>query len=473
MNKLFSLLLCLSLSIAIQGQNRLAEQLDNLIANRLETGSDVGILAVDLQSGDTLYRYRADKLSRPASTMKLVTTITTLARPEGFEPFRTEVWSRGEVRGDTLVGDLYVVGGMDPEFDDAALDTLVSRLAGLPFRTVSGRLYGDVSLRDSVYWGAGWSWDDTPYYYQPYLSPLMLHKGVVEVEAMPTAPGDSALLRCTPASSYYTLCNATRSRTPSAGRFSVSRNWLENGNDVVVQGNVTARSTGTVNIFGSAEFFLHTLQERLEAKGFQWSEPYALAELPRDGAEQLVALYETPIQQVVDQLMKESDNLNAEAMLTRLGAISSGHRHLSAEEGLTAIREQIKALGHDSDRYRVADGCGLSNYNALSPELLVSYLRFAYSRTDLFRSLYKSLPVAGVDGTLEYRMTKGTPGYQNVHAKTGTISGISCLAGYLRRADGHLVAFAIMNQNVRSSRAARQLQDAVCEALIKEVVSNN
>ena len=154
-------------------------------------------------------------------------------------------------------------------------------------------------------------------------------------------------------------------------------------------------------------------------------------------------------------------------MLTRLGAISSGRRHLSAEEGLKAIREQIKELGHDPELYRVADGCGLSNYNAVSPELLVSYLRFAYSRTDLFRSLYKSLPVAGVDGTLEYRMTKGSPGYQNVHAKTGTISGISCLAGYLRRADGHLVAFAIMNQNVRSSRAARQLQDALCESLIQ------
>ena len=104
MNKFFFFLLCLSLSLAARGQSRLSDQLDQLIAQRLEMGSDVGILAVDLNTGDTLYRYRADKLSRPASTMKLVTTITTLARPEGFEPFRTEVWSRGEVRGDTLHG---------------------------------------------------------------------------------------------------------------------------------------------------------------------------------------------------------------------------------------------------------------------------------------------------------------------------------------------------------------------------------
>lgn len=466
MNKFFSFLLCLSLSIAIQGQSRLADQLDNLMANRLEPGSDVGILAVDLDTGDTLCNYRADKLSRPASTMKLLTAITTLARPEGFEPFRTEVWSRGEVRGDTLVGDLYVVGGMDPEFDDAALDTLVARLSALPFRTVTGQLCGDVSLRDSVYWGAGWAWDDTPYYYQPYLSPLMLCKGVLTVEALPGAPGDTATLRCTPASTYYTLHNATTSRTSSAGRFSVSRNWLENGNDVVVKGNVSVRSTDDVNIFGSAPFFMHTLQERLTRQGFRWSSPYRFAELPRDGREQLVALHETPIQQVLDQLMKESDNLNAEALLTRLGAISSGRRHLSADEGLTAIRQQIKALGHNPDRYRVADGCGLSNYNAVSPELLVTYLTFAYSRTDLFRSLYKALPVAGVDGTLKNRMKKGSPGFQNVHAKTGSISGISSLAGYLRRADGHLVVFAIMNQNVLSARTARSFQDAVCEALI-------
>ena len=83
------------------------------------------------------------------------------------------------IERDTLKGDIYVVGGFDPEFDDEALDSLVSGVVRLPFSVVQGKVYGDVSMKDSLYWGSGWLWDDTPYSFQPYLSPLMLDKGVV------------------------------------------------------------------------------------------------------------------------------------------------------------------------------------------------------------------------------------------------------------------------------------------------------
>ena len=118
------------------------------------------------------------------------------------------------IERDTLKGDIYVVGGFDPEFDDEALASLVGRVARLPFSVVQGRIYGDVSMKDSLYWGSGWLWDDTPHSFQPYLSPLMLDKGVVTVTAFPGAQGDTARLECTPASSYYTLVNTTKTRTP-------------------------------------------------------------------------------------------------------------------------------------------------------------------------------------------------------------------------------------------------------------------
>ena len=111
--------------------------------------------------------------------------------------------------------------------------------------------------------------------------------------------------------------------------------------------------------------------------------------------------------------------------------------------GFSAIRKQIKALG---------GGCGVTiNWLMavdfliiiiISPDLLVSFLKFAYSRTDVFQKLYKALPIGGVDGTLKYRMQRGTPSHKNVHAKTGSFTAINCLAGYLRAANGHEVAFA-------------------------------
>ena len=127
----------------------------------------------------------------------------------------------------------------------------------------------------------------------------------------------------------------------------------------------------------------------------------------------------------------------------------------------------VKQLGLRPGHYKLADGCGLSHYDYLSPELLTAFLTYAYNRTDVFQKLYKALPVGGVDGTLKYRMQAGTPSHRNVHAKTGSYTAVNCLAGYLKAENGHWVAFAIMNQNVLSGRKARKFQDAVCDALIR------
>lgn len=448
--------------------NSLQSRLDTLIKHKLPEGSNVAISVYDLSANKPLYGYQADKLSRPASTMKLLTTITALSRPDADDPFRTEVWYKGTIEKDTLQGDVYVIGGFDPEFDEEALDSLVNAVARFPFSVIKGRIYGDVSMKDSLYWGSGWLWDDTPYSFQPYLSPLMLNKGIVTVTASPGAQGDTARLECIPASSYYTLTNKTESRAPSAGRFRVSRDWLTNGNNITVTGNVDARRSGTVNLFASQNFFIHTFMDRLQAKGIRVSSPsYGFGEFLKDSISVRMAFYETSVQKVVKQIMKESDNLNAEAMLCRLGARSSGKKQVSAEDGLSAVRLLIKKLGYDPDRYNLADGCGLSNYNYISPDLLVAFLKHAYSRTDIFRKLYKALPIGGVDGTLEFRMKKGTPSHKNVHAKTGSFTAINCLAGYLKAGNGHEIAFAIMNQNVLSAGKARAFQDAVCDEVIK------
>ena len=472
--KKYLLSLALSLlfiPVTVWGQNTvvkdLSSRLDTLIKYQLPVGSNVGISIYDLTDEKPLYTYQADKLSRPASTMKLLTTITALAHPDADDPFKTEVWYQGVIEQDTLKGDLYVVGGYDPEFDDEALDSLVNAVSRFPFSVISGHVYGDVSMKDSIYWGSGWAWDDTPASYQPYLSPLMLNKGLVTVTASPGERGHLASLDCVPASSYYTVTNETKSRTPAAGRFGVSRDWLQNGNNIVVKGNVEGKRTGMVNIYSSRDFFMHTFLERLQAKGIQCPVNYAFNELQKDSLSVQIALLETAIQDVINQIMKESDNLNAEALLCRLGAQATGKKHISDEDGLSVIRKQIKALGEDPDYYKLADGCGLSNYNYISPNLLIAFLKFAYSRTDVFQKLYKALPIGGVDGTLKYRMKRGTPSYKNVHAKTGSFTAINCLAGYLRTTNGHEIAFAIMNQNVLSGAKARAFQDAVCDEVIR------
>ena len=125
------------------------------------------------------------------------------------------------------------------------------------------------------------------------------------------------------------------------------------------------------------------------------------------------------------------------------------------------MRYQIKK---EPDNYNIVDGSGVSMYNYISPDLLVAYLKYAYTHKEIFEPFYEALPIAGVDGTLRYRMRKSNV-FRNVHAKTGTVKGVSSLAGYVRSAKGDLLAFAIINQNVLSGRKARLFQDKVCEIL--------
>ena len=156
-------------------------------------------------------------------------------------------------------------------------------------------------------------------------------------------------------------------------------------------------------------------------------------------------------------MMKESDNLYAESMFYQIAA-ASGQRPAKAVHARQLIKKLLTKAGVSGVQYRIADGSGLSLYNYVTPELMIRLLRYAYLQRDVMAALYPSLPVAGVDGTLKKRMTKGFA-FENVHAKTGTLTGISSLAGYCRAANRHLLAFCIINQGVMKHADGRAFQE--------------
>ena len=169
------------------------------------------------------------------------------------------------------------------------------------------------------------------------------------------------------------------------------------------------------------------------------------------------------LDQVLMRMLKKSDNLYAESVLYQIAA-SGGVKNASAKDARQWINKLITRIGLNPGDYKFADGSGLSLYNYVSAELLVRLLRFAYHNQNVFGQLYPALPIAGVDGTLEKRM-KGTHTQGNVRAKTGTLTGISSLAGYCTAANGHKLAFAIINQGVLRNTSGRTFQDKVCTAL--------
>ncbi len=169
------------------------------------------------------------------------------------------------------------------------------------------------------------------------------------------------------------------------------------------------------------------------------------------------------IDQVLMRMLKESDNLYAESMFYQIAA-STGNHPATAKSARAIIKQLVNKLGLDGSRYQFADGSGLSLYNYVSAELEVKLLRYAYHDQNIYNHLLPALPIAGTDGTLRKRMT-GAFTRGNVHAKTGTVTGISSLCGYLTAANGHHLCFSIINQGVMHGKNGRRFQDKVCTIL--------
>ena len=210
--------------------------------------------------------------------------------------------------------------------------------------------------------------------------------------------------------------------------------------------------------------FLSRLVEKLREDSVVVEAPCSGGTLPK-GAVPVCSRYHT-LEQVLVPMMKESDNLYAESMFFQIAA-SQGAHPAKATHGRQIIKNTLGKAGVSDVKYKLTDGSGLSLYNYVTPELEVRLLRYAYRNPSIFRSLLPALPIAGIDGTLKKRMI-GTPAQGLVKAKTGTVTGVSALAGYCPAPNGHLLAFCIINQGIMRAADGRAFQDRVCEALASE-----
>lgn len=446
--------------------DNIAERLDSLInSSSVLKNTEVGVIVYDLTAKSDIFRYQAEKLYRPASVEKVITTVTALSVLGKDYKINTSLSYSGHLEGDTLHGNLYVKGDFDPEFMEEDMKTMVESVVSSGIKYVKGRVVGDVSMMDSVYWGPGWAWDDSPESFQPYLSPLMLNRGCIGVTISPTAKGSRPEVTLSPETDFFTIDNRSICGVPSKGAARITRNWMYNDNTIIVSGNVKSKESTLLNVFDSKDYFLRTFRYQLQQRGV-----YASADSIDFGTVPLEAknIYTVgrDIKEVLKQALKESDNLSAEALFFHATRnICGGRKYLSHKDGQKAIYRFLDTeIGMKSSNYNIVDGSGVSGYNYISPELILSYLKYAFSSPFIFHPFYDSLPIAGIDGTLKYRMRKGKS-FRNVRAKTGTLTGVSSLAGYVNNVSGHTLAFVIINQNVIKAGAARRFQDSVCEIL--------
>jgi len=442
----------------------LKSKIDNVLEDKFFESCLVSIQVEDLTANKTLYKKNEKFLLRPASNMKIITSTAGLLYLTPDYEFSTDLYYDGFVSNDTLHGNIYVVGGCDPDFVTQDLYPFVDAIESLNISVINGNIYGDVSFKDSLYWGKGWMWDDDPSFDAPYLSALSINDNCVEVMVQQSEYKDKPTVTIIPGTDYLTVKN--ESTFDGDIKFEITRSWIEKKNEVVVKGKFPISSRyvkAYVNVLNPEKYFLTLFSEVLDSNNIKTLGTIEIKNLLQET--NLLYSFKRKYSEIIENLNKTSDNLSAEMTLYALADKYSG-KPATADSGVQFINLLIDSIGLNHKDYRIVDGSGVSHYNNVSSELLVNVLKYFYDKQpDLYELLYNSFPVAGIDGTLENRMRK-TSAANNVHAKTGTLTGVSCISGYLTNTKNNTIAFSIMMQNyVGSSSKAKEFQDEICRIL--------
>lgn len=457
----------------------LGRSLDAIFADTAQAHAHWGVLVRDLGSGATVYERNAEKTFVPASTMKLVTGAAALhALGRGYR-YETQVLATGPVQGGVLRGDLVVWGSGDPtlseRFTEDARATFRAWADSLRLRGVqriAGGIVGVDDVFDDQGPGRGWMWDDLAFDYAAEVSGLTLNEGAIRVRLFPAARvGEPALLDLTPATGYLRVEN--RARTVAAGeqtRVTVER--AADGLALVVEGEVPLDATSVErrrSVPDPTGYFVTVLRETLREAGIQVEGAAVDAddrEEPVRSAAALPLLFthrSPPLAEILPAMLKPSQNQIAEALLKTLGAELRGAG--TSRAGAEAADSLLRSWGIDTRLAVMADGSGMSRYGLATPELFVDLL--AHMQRSPHAELWlASLPVGGTDGTLASRF-RDTPAAGRVHAKTGTMTAVAGLAGYVTTLDGRRLAFAMLgNNHVRTAAEARAAMDAAVVRIV-------
>jgi D-alanyl-D-alanine carboxypeptidase/D-alanyl-D-alanine-endopeptidase (penicillin-binding protein 4) len=464
--------------------SRLRKAVDAIVSRPDFAPAFWGIEVRSLSTGRTLYARNAEKAFRPASNMKLVTTAAAL---DAFGPdarVRTTVEAAGRLDGlGRVLGDVYLVGRGDPDLSarfapgrpTAAFEEMAEALVAAGVRRIEGRVVGHEGAFTGERRGADWSWDDLAWGYGAEVSALSYADNLVEVTLKPgERVGDPAVLETVPrhgclgVSSSVTTAEAAAPPTPDTPNGddeTVSLLRDPGSNDVRLCGHVPVGGSweGELSVSDPALCAARVFADVLEGRGIRVMGGVSTSSAPLPPGARVLAAHESPpMAEIVRVVNKESQNLHAEMLLRLVGLKAEGEG--SVAKGREAVAEFAKRLGAPDVGWGLADGSGLSGFDLLTPRGLVALLA-AMDRHPHAAAFRDSLPIAGVDGTLEKRM-KGTPAEGRVAAKTGSLRLARALAGYVTTVHGERLAFAIVvNNHEGKGREAVAAIDAIAAAL--------
>lgn len=416
-----------------------------------------------------LYRHDAERYFIPASNVKLLTTAAALHQLGSEFRIRTSVYVSQAVAPNVAsagASSLRVVGRGDPTLTDVQLRELAQQLKRQGVRNVQQLVVDDGYFQgDAV--NLSWEWEDVQADYGASVNSLILNQNAVELTLSPQKPGQPLRVSWADAIAAKQWRIENDSVTAEAAApASVTVTGVLGQPVLRIKGQLAVdaepESFGLA-ILDPAEYFLQHFRSVLATEGITVGRASVVSKDGTAGERELAAVESPPISVLLVEINQESNNLYAEALLRSL---SAGANSDSADIGLNEMKATLTALGVNPESYVLADGSGLSRKNLVSPEAIAQTLKLMAQTPQA--SVYRaSLPTAGVSGSLQHRFLN-TTAQGNLQAKTGTLSGVSALSGYLD-VPGYkpLVVSIMVNQSDQSTTTLRQAIDEIVVLLTR------
>lgn len=431
-----------------------------------------GQLALSIKytnTGKPLLEYNTDKSLVIASNMKVVTTATSLAMLGEDFTFKTELQHDGTLEADgTLRGNIYITGGGDPTLGsdkvtgslamNDLLNLWVNKLWEYGIRQVSGAVIADSELYNANAIPGGWTWADAGNYYGAPAFGLNFHDNLYYLYFKPGAKIGNAttVLRTVPALKEIQFVNEVTTGAPGSGDNAYIYGAPYTGLRYL-QGTIPA-GVKEFSIKGSLPdpglVCAGLLHQKLLQKGLKIGLPATSVRLMQmqkkkvnNNRQPIYTHLSPPLPAIVKETNMESVNLYAEAIIKQLGI--EKYKDGTTYSGTEAVMEFWQQNGIDVNGFFMRDGSGLSRNNAIRATTLTDILNYC-AKTPVFASLYASLPVAGVSGTMK-NTGRGTAAARNIHAKTGSLERVMSFSGYFTTRSGEIMSFALIANDYTGS----------------------
>ncbi|MFL1476041.1 D-alanyl-D-alanine carboxypeptidase/D-alanyl-D-alanine endopeptidase [Pseudomonas grimontii] len=468
-------LLCLSVLLggcASVLQPSTSSTLDHLLADPALNGATVSVMVRDARSGSTLYQHNPRARLIPASNLKLLTTAAAMDVLGPQYRFSTQLLSNGTQQGERLAGNLYLRGLGDPTTQFADYQALAAQLASQGVRQVQGDLVFDDTWFDAERLGVDWAQDDESTYYGAQISALTVSPntdfdaGTLLVTAKaPVALGQPVSVVVSPSTDYVQLSN--RAVSGPGNSYGITR---QHGTNLLQLTGALApgkQSRQWVSVWEPTQLVANLFEQALAQQGIQVLGRRVIGGVSPSTATLLAEHQSAPLQALITPLLKLSNNNMSEALLKAMGRKTANAG--TAAAGVAAVAAFMQRQGLDPATLSQVDGSGLSRRNLVSAQNLTDLL-LVTAKQPWFDAWYNALPIAGnadrmTGGSLRYRL-RGTAAENNLHAKTGSMAGVSSLSGYITDAQGRRLVFSMISNNYVSDAApVRALENRLALAL--------